>query len=367
MSTFLQLGEDAMLPEASRSRVRKAEDEACAPTAKERWTQGGRVLRSRRYRRPFEDHRHTKRLFTPEIKRFLKGWLVRRRENPYPNRDEKKGLAVQTGLTYIQICNWFANWRRKLKNAGSEARQRTWGNLIKSYNTQAQGNVEQFSICSDDSIWEEEEEEEDESETELMGVTTVSTSPSALSYAANTTAMDHSYSVLFRHQDSPEETVSIAMPTITSNQAQCSLISSTTPEEEPPLVASSSNKYKSHMMEKYLRGLEGASTSQDVVQDGNNTRRSKRQKKETCPPLLLSKWLESAARYQPSQNYVTWSAKNVTWRSPALRDSKKSRRWNVSVGVEPSLESTGFWTTSGHHREELDAAVALTCLSGLQN
>lgn len=56
-----------------------------------------------------------------------------------------------------QICNWFANWRRKLKNAGSEAQHRTWGTLIKSYNTQAQGNVEQFSLCSDDSIWEERE------------------------------------------------------------------------------------------------------------------------------------------------------------------------------------------------------------------
>jgi hypothetical protein len=56
-----------------------------------------------------------------------------------------------------QICNWFANWRRKLKNAGSEAPHRTWGNLIKSYNNKAQGNVEQFSLCSDDSIWEEQD------------------------------------------------------------------------------------------------------------------------------------------------------------------------------------------------------------------
>lgn len=38
-----------------------------------------------------------KRLFTPEIKRLLKDWLVRRRENPYPSREEKKILAVDTG------------------------------------------------------------------------------------------------------------------------------------------------------------------------------------------------------------------------------------------------------------------------------
>lgn len=57
----------------------------------------------------------------------------------------------------FQICNWFANWRRKLKNAGKEPQKNTWGNLIKNYNTNARGNVEQFSICSSDSIWEDEE------------------------------------------------------------------------------------------------------------------------------------------------------------------------------------------------------------------
>ncbi|XP_067006780.2 homeobox protein Mohawk isoform X2 [Anabrus simplex] len=361
MSTFPMLSEDSGL---IRSRLRKGEkprrsEEEPTSDNKERWLQGGRVLRSRRYRRPFEDHRHTKRLFTPEIKRFLKGWLVRRRDNPYPNRDEKKGLAVQTGLTYIQICNWFANWRRKLKNAGSEARQRTWGNLIKSYNTQAQGNVEQFSICSDDSIWEEEELLSD---TEQSKVADISSSPSALSYTVNATAMDHSYSALVRRQGEEDNEVnSKEQP-----QAQCSQISSTTAEEEPsPSLPSApaSTKYKSHMMEKYLRDLEVTGSSDDSA----SGRRSKRQKKETCPPLLLSKWLESAARYQPGQSYVTWSAKNVTWRSPTTKDTKKSRRWNVSGVESPSVDSTGFWSASGHHREELDAAVALTCLSGLQH
>lgn len=51
--------------------------------------------------------RPQKRLFTPEIKRYLKDWLVRRRENPYPNREEKKYLADETGLTYIQVNYMF--------------------------------------------------------------------------------------------------------------------------------------------------------------------------------------------------------------------------------------------------------------------
>lgn len=57
----------------------------------------------------------------------------------------------------FQICNWFANWRRKLKNAGREPAKKTWGHLIKTYNVSANGNVEQFSICSEDSIWGDDE------------------------------------------------------------------------------------------------------------------------------------------------------------------------------------------------------------------
>uniref|UniRef100_T1HB30 Homeobox domain-containing protein n=1 Tax=Rhodnius prolixus TaxID=13249 RepID=T1HB30_RHOPR len=113
-----------------------------------------RTLRTRKYKRVFQESHQTKRLFTPEIKKFLKAWLVRRRKNPYPNRSEKKELALKTGLTYTQICNWFANWRRKLKNS-CRNRDGSWGVLIKGYNHQAKGNVEQFSISSDDSIWDE--------------------------------------------------------------------------------------------------------------------------------------------------------------------------------------------------------------------
>ncbi|XP_046804960.1 homeobox protein Mohawk, partial [Lucilia cuprina] len=126
-----------------------------------------RPQRNRRHSRrawPPEDDLHyprpAKRLFTPEIKRMLKEWLVRRRENPYPSREEKKRLAIETGLTYTQICNWFANWRRKLKNSEREKSKKSWGHLIKHYNNNAKGNVEQFSISSEDSIWEEEQEQQ---------------------------------------------------------------------------------------------------------------------------------------------------------------------------------------------------------------
>lgn len=53
------------------------------------WTQNG------------DSDRPLKRLFTPEIKKLLKDWLVRRRENPYPSREEKKTLAIDTGKKLI--------------------------------------------------------------------------------------------------------------------------------------------------------------------------------------------------------------------------------------------------------------------------
>uniref|UniRef100_A0A182P800 Homeobox domain-containing protein n=1 Tax=Anopheles epiroticus TaxID=199890 RepID=A0A182P800_9DIPT len=134
--------------------------------------------RSRKAWPPGDSHRPVKRLFTPEIKRMLKDWLVRRRENPYPNREEKKLLAGETGLTYTQICNWFANWRRKLKNSGNDPLRKTWGNLIKNYNTNARGNVEQFSICSNDSIWGENGEESLDSRTSDSGEHPYSNHPS---------------------------------------------------------------------------------------------------------------------------------------------------------------------------------------------
>jgi hypothetical protein len=47
--------------------------------------------------------RPPKRLFTADIKRKLKQWLVRRRRYPYPTRDEKRRLATDTGLEYSQV------------------------------------------------------------------------------------------------------------------------------------------------------------------------------------------------------------------------------------------------------------------------
>uniref|UniRef100_A0A8D8R2K0 Homeobox protein Mohawk n=1 Tax=Cacopsylla melanoneura TaxID=428564 RepID=A0A8D8R2K0_9HEMI len=73
-----------------------------------------------------EDRKKDKQLLTPNIKRFLKTWLLDHKEYPYPDRYEKIMLAQETGLTIMQICNWFANWRRKLKLYSKDFKRRSY-------------------------------------------------------------------------------------------------------------------------------------------------------------------------------------------------------------------------------------------------
>lgn len=275
---------------------------------------------------------------------MLKDWLVRRRDNPYPSRDEKKTLAIECGLTYTQICNWFANWRRKLKNSGREPQKKTWGNLIKNYNTNSKGNVEQFSICSGDSIWGDEGEMSQFStgSSSSMGYnyeTQNNEHPSyyQLYFNANNNNNNNS-SINFNADDNkhlidnqyheylqksgnhqmhfdgspikicPENVKSETIidhcytPRKSSSpgngsQAQCFQISSTTDDarmDEAQIEynkAFSNTKYKNHIMEKYLRGLN----------------ESKGDFKEPKKPQL-SKWLESAAKFTPEKNsYIDWN------------------------------------------------------------
>jgi len=44
---------------------------------------------------------------------ILKRWFNLHSGNPYPSEDEKLHLAKESGLTMLQISNWFTNQRKR--------------------------------------------------------------------------------------------------------------------------------------------------------------------------------------------------------------------------------------------------------------
>ncbi|XP_037711371.1 homeobox protein Mohawk isoform X1 [Drosophila subpulchrella] len=298
-----------------------------APPTETKWTyrtvmeKSSRPKRNRRHSRrawPPEDlqppTRATKRLFTPDIKRMLKDWLIRRRENPYPSREEKKQLAAETGLTYTQICNWFANWRRKLKNSEREKAKKSWGHLIKNYNHNARGNVEQFSISSEDSIWEEEmhscraEDDEGDDDDELSSHSTGSDGN------ANNESSSPYQPNFYVESTSLSKRIPILSEVQTGGKA----------------------KYKHQMMEKYLRDSSKAEAASQ-------------------PGTQLNKWLESAAKFTPNRNNY-----HIEWNTSRQKNSSSGSCGQVIFASDATARGDRFVL---HHKDELDAAEALANLA----
>jgi hypothetical protein len=50
---------------------------------------------------------------TEEAKAVMMGWINDHIANPYPTKEEKEELSLRTGLTTVQISNWFTNARRR--------------------------------------------------------------------------------------------------------------------------------------------------------------------------------------------------------------------------------------------------------------
>ncbi|MEQ2223871.1 hypothetical protein ILYODFUR_001613 [Ilyodon furcidens] len=97
-----------------------------------------------------------KRQVLQDMARPLKHWLYKHRDNPYPTKTEKVLLALGSHMTLVQVSNWFANARRRLKNTVRQP-DLSWALRIKLYNKYIQGNAERLSVCSDDTDSEDEE------------------------------------------------------------------------------------------------------------------------------------------------------------------------------------------------------------------
>ncbi|XP_061685407.1 homeobox protein Meis1a isoform X4 [Syngnathoides biaculeatus] len=62
-----------------------------------------------------ERPRHKKRgVFPKAATNILRAWLFQHLVHPYPCEDEKKQLSHDTGLTILQVNNWFINARRRI-------------------------------------------------------------------------------------------------------------------------------------------------------------------------------------------------------------------------------------------------------------
>ncbi|XP_077480308.1 mohawk homeobox a [Stigmatopora argus] len=109
------------------------------------------VIRHRRNGgRPGGSKVRHKRQALQDMARPLKQWLYKHRDNPYPTKTEKILLALGSQMTLVQVSNWFANARRRLKNTVRQP-DLSWALRIKLYNKYVQGNAERLSVSSDDS------------------------------------------------------------------------------------------------------------------------------------------------------------------------------------------------------------------------
>ncbi|XP_054452634.1 homeobox protein Mohawk-like [Anoplopoma fimbria] len=97
-----------------------------------------------------------KRQVLQDMARPLKHWLYKHRDNPYPTKTEKVLLALGSQMTLVQVSNWFANARRRLKNTVRQP-DLSWALRIKLYNKYIQGNAERLSMCSNDTDSDDEE------------------------------------------------------------------------------------------------------------------------------------------------------------------------------------------------------------------
>lgn len=53
-------------------------------------------------------------IFPKMATNIMKAWLFQHLTHPYPSEEQKRQLANETGLTILQVNNWFINARRRI-------------------------------------------------------------------------------------------------------------------------------------------------------------------------------------------------------------------------------------------------------------
>ncbi|KAL1763404.1 homeobox protein Meis3 isoform X2, partial [Sigmodon hispidus] len=62
-----------------------------------------------------ERRQNKKRGIFPKVAtNIMRAWLFQHLSHPYPSEEQKKQLAQDTGLTILQVNNWFINARRRI-------------------------------------------------------------------------------------------------------------------------------------------------------------------------------------------------------------------------------------------------------------
>ncbi|ELK24002.1 Homeobox protein Meis3 [Myotis davidii] len=85
-----------------------------------------------------ERRRNKKRGIFPKVAtNIMRAWLFQHLSHPYPSEEQKKQLAQDTGLTILQVNNWFINARRRIVQPMIDQSNRT-GSMGMSVNLEGE-------------------------------------------------------------------------------------------------------------------------------------------------------------------------------------------------------------------------------------